>query len=203
MNRLPLVFTLLAMAACTSDGTTPSEEAEQRRAEGEQRGAELAADLRDELLATPSGNGLLAKSASTLHAIDEAAIRQSQLAVDRVRDSDTLALAALLFRDHHDVDVQLDAMLGARDVEPIDHSVTAALAAEGDDGYEMLVAARGDGFAREYVLMQITMQAEALPLLDEMDVQLRDPEVRAVVRGLHGAVERHLTAAIGLASEAN
>jgi hypothetical protein len=198
---LTLAGLAAAAAACNPDGTSPSEEAEQRFAEGDQRGEALAADLRDELLASPSGDELLAKIASTVEALDDGEIRQADLVAGRVRDSDTLALASLIARDHRDAEAQLDAMLTARDVEPIDHSVTAALVADGDAGYEMLVTMRGASLEREYTLMQISMHAEALPILDEIDLQIRDAGVRAFVGSLRGTVDRHLTAAMGLASE--
>jgi hypothetical protein len=79
--------------------------------------------------------------------------------------------------------------------------VSDALASEGDAGYEMLSSARGGDLARSYALMQVTMHAEVLPLFDEMDADVDDPQVRAFLRDTRGAVERHLDAALSLASD--
>lgn len=195
-----LCLALPLAAACADDDTTDPE-IEDRRAAGEMRGAELADQLAAELDASESDPQRIAKIASVTHVINVGEIEQAELALDRSDDEAVRDLATMILEDHQAAEQRQQDLLAARDLAPIEHEVSMAVAAGAAEKTSQLQAARAGEFDRRYALVQVELHAQGLELLELAIDRAPDPAFAPFLVDVRDAVEHHLETAIDVAEQ--
>lgn len=190
--RLPVLIAA-TLASCADAGDA----IEERRAAGEQRGEELAADLAAQVSGVADAQALEAL-AGVLDAIDRAAIDQAQVELELGDDDDTLQFADRMLRAHHVLREDHAAVLDALDATPSDGGVAATFATEAAITRHDLARAGAD-VDRRYALAQVETHAKARVLVDAIDALAHPAAYAGFVDEVRVITDLHLDLALDLA----
>jgi predicted outer membrane protein len=174
-TRSLIALVALALApACTSDDdgdVIVGDPVGDTQDEGFARGNALADHAADEL----TGDDYLiviGKTATILATLNDGEIEQSAFAAEVVIDDDIFQFANDLIIDHDDANAELDAVVRFYGVNYLPSSAADALAGEALAGLGLLRSSPPGEVDFRFVELQVINHAEALVLLDELELQV-------------------------------
>jgi predicted outer membrane protein len=164
----------LASGACASDGggtIIVDDPVGDATDEGFARGEALADHAADELAGAPY-DIVIGKTATILATLNDGEIDQAAFAVEVVIDDDVFEFANDLIIDHEDLNVELDFVIRGYGIPYLASSAADALAADAGAGMRLLRTTPPADIDFTFVELQVINHAQALVLLDELEVQV-------------------------------
>jgi predicted outer membrane protein len=159
--------------------------------EGFARGEDLAGLAQDELTADDY-DIVIGKTATVLATLNDGEIDQSLFAVQVINDDDIFEYANEIIIDHEDANAELDAVVRFYGVPYLASATADALASDANAGLSLLRSTPPADMDFQYTELQVIQHAQALVLLDELQIQVGPGEMGTFIDNTRAMVEAHL-----------
>jgi len=140
--------------------------------------------------ATPLTDAQIARIVRTAN---DGEIKQAQLAAKRSKNPKVRSFAAMMIRQHEQVNHDLAQVTKAEGIQPQDSSDAATLKQGAADTYSTLLPLQGAEFDSAYANAQVKAHQDVLNSLDSSLLpNAKDAQLQAELRKIKPAVETHL-----------
>ena len=129
---------------------------------------------------------------AALAASNAAEIEHSKVAVDKATNADVKAFAQMMIDEHTAMSKQGDELAVRLNVTPAPNDVANDLREESTKDVTDLNAKTGSDFDNEYIDEQIDMHQETLDLLDRLDDNATNADLKAMIEQAKPKVQQHL-----------
>ena len=175
---------VFALAACAPDTDVD---------DANDSAAAVAAPTVDSAAGTTMGAAMTeANVFAALAASNAAEIEHSKVAVDKATNADVKAFAQMMIDEHTAMSKQGDELAVRLNVTPAPNDVANELRDESTKDVNDLTAKTGADLDKEYIDEQIDMHQETLDLLDRMDDNVTNADLKALIEQAKPKVQQHL-----------
>ena len=129
---------------------------------------------------------------AALSAANAAEVEHSKVAVDKATNADVKAFAQMMIDEHTAMAKQGDELAVRLNDTPAPNDVANGLRDESTKDVNDLTAKTGSDFDNEYIDEQIDMHQETLDLLDRLDDNATNADLKAMIEQAKPKVQQHL-----------